>query len=352
MANQIRLLILGTGGMANTHAAEFAKIASVSLVAAVDLDAKFLAEFQENHQIENGFASLEAALLWGAFDAVANVTPDAVHYATTMQVLAAGKHILCEKPLATNAQDAEAMVLAAAEAGVVNMVNLSYRNVPALHQGAAMVRAGAIGAIRHFEASYLQSWLVQPAWGAWDQESQWLWRLSSAHGSKGVLGDVGIHILDFATYAANQAVAEVSCRLATFHKAPGDQIGAYKLDANDSAVLQITLENGALGTISATRFAAGHLNDLHLRIYGDKGGIEVCWHKNVSTLRACLSPDLESAEWQDVETPDVATIYEKFVLALQGKGRAEPDFSRGAALQTILDRAEESAARKSLSLAI
>jgi predicted dehydrogenase len=113
-----------------------------------------------------------------------------------------GKHVLCEKPLATRYPDALAMAEAAAEAGVVNMVNLSYRNVPALQAAARMVAEGAIGPVRHFEASYLQSWLTQPAWGDWKTESQWLWRLSTAHGSKGVLGDVGIHILDYATFIA------------------------------------------------------------------------------------------------------------------------------------------------------
>jgi predicted dehydrogenase len=88
----------------------------------------------------------DEALAWGEFDAVTNVTPDAAHYPTTMPLLAAGKHVLCEKPLATNAAHAEAMAEAAAvKAGVVNMVNLSYRNVPALQKAAQMVRDGAIG---------------------------------------------------------------------------------------------------------------------------------------------------------------------------------------------------------------
>ncbi|MEO6298701.1 MAG: Gfo/Idh/MocA family oxidoreductase, partial [Paracoccaceae bacterium] len=258
----VRILILGTGGMANNHADSFAKIPGVTLVAGIDTRPEQLKAFCDKHGIANGFASIGEALAWGEFDAVTNVTPDAAHFATTMPVLAAGKHILCEKPLATNEADADAMAAAAAKAGVVNMVNLSYRNVAALQAGAKMVRDGAIGTVRHFEASYLQSWLTQPAWGHWDKESQWLWRLSTKHGSKGVLGDVGIHILDFATFIAGQSVDEVSCRLATFHKAPGDQIGEYPLDANDSATMQVVLANGALGTVAATRFASGHLNDL------------------------------------------------------------------------------------------
>ncbi|KAF0174276.1 MAG: oxidoreductase domain-containing protein [Rhodobacteraceae bacterium] len=352
MAAPVRLLILGTGGMANNHAEKFKEIEGVTLVGGIDTRPDQLAAFCDRHGIAGRFGSIDAAIAWGQFDAVTNVTPDAAHYPTTLPFLAAGKHVLCEKPLATNEADADAMADAAAKAGVVNMVNLSYRNVAALQKAAAMVREGAIGQVRHFEASYLQSWLTQPAWGHWDRESQWLWRLSTKHGSKGVLGDVGIHILDFATFIAGQSATEVSCRLATFHKVPGDQIGEYPLDANDSATMQVVLENGALGTVAATRFASGHLNDLRLRIYGDKGGLEVSYENNVSRLRACLAPDLQAAEWHDVDAPVLASIYQRFIAAIRGEGVADPDFARGAALQRLLDRAEQSAGQGGLSLKV
>jgi predicted dehydrogenase len=214
------------------------------------------------------------------------------------------------------------------------------------------VRDGAIGTIRHFEASYLQSWLTQDAWGAWDKESQWLWRLSTAHGSKGVLGDVGIHILDFATFIAGQSVSEISCRLATFDKAPGGHIGENVLDANDSATMQVVLDNGALGTVAATRFATGHLNDLRLRLYGDKGGLEVQFEKTVSRLFACLEPDMKTADWHEVDCPAVPTIYQRFIAAIRGESAAEPTFARGAELQKMLDRAEQSAVQRGLSLTV
>ncbi len=339
----VRLLILGTGGMAKNHAAHFAAIPGVTLVAGVDTRPEPLAAFQAAHGIAHGFASLGEALAWGGFDAVTNVTPDAAHHATTLPLLAAGNHVLCEKPLATNAAHAEEMAEAARLAAVVNMVNLSYRNVAALQKAAAMVREGAIGEVRHFEASYLQSWLTQPAWGQWDREPQWLWRLSTAHGSKGVLGDVGIHILDFATFIAGLDAREVSCLLQTFDKAPEGRIGEYVLDANDSATLQLRLANGALGTVAATRFATGHLNDLRLRIFGLAGGLEVSFEKAESRLRACLGPDAQTATWTEIDCPPVPTIYQRFIAAIRGEGPCEPDFARGAGLQRLLDRAEASA---------
>ena len=352
MAAPVRLLIVGTGGMAKNHAEGFAAIPGVTLAGGVDTRPDQLAAFCAAHGIPNAFPSVQAALDHGGFDAVTNVTPDAAHSATTLPFLAAGKHVLCEKPLATSAADARAMADAAAAAGVVNMVNLSYRNVPALQQAAAMVRDGVLGAIRHFEASYLQSWLVQPAWGHWDRESQWLWRLSTAHGSKGVLGDVGIHILDFATFIAGLDVAEISCRLATFDKAPGGRIGDYVLDANDSATMQVTLSNGALGTVAATRFATGHLNDLRLRLYGTEGGLEVRFERGESHLAACRAPDLQTAAWHPVDCPPVPTIYQRFIAAIRGQGAAEPTFARGATLQAMLDTAEASAAEGARSLPV
>lgn len=335
----IRVLIVGTGGMANDHAEAYAKMGGVSLVAGVDTDPDRLADFCAKHDIPNGFASVEEAIAWGAFDAASNVTPDGVHRVTTLPLLAAGKHVLCEKPLAANAADADEMAQAAADAGVVNMVNLTYRNVPALIAAAKMVANGDIGEVRHFEAAYLQSWLTQAAWGDWKTESQWLWRLSTQHGSMGVLGDVGVHILDYATFVAGSDAASLSCRLTSFDKAEGNQIGEYPLDANDSMNMHMQLENGAVGVIHASRFASGHLNDLSLRIYGTKGGLDVRFEGWESRLRACTGDDLEATKWVDVPTPDVPTNYVRFIDAVRNAEQVFPDFRRGAALQAVLDLA-------------
>ncbi len=338
----VRVLIVGTGGMANAHAEAYAAMDGVAVVAGVDRNPDNLRTFSEKHGIARGFDSVIDAIAWGEFDAVSNVTPDAVHFPTTMPLLAAGKQVLCEKPLAISYGEAAQMARAAAAAGVVNMVNLTYRNVPAVMEAARMVGAGAIGDVRHFEASYLQSWLTQPAWGKWDEEAQWLWRLSSQHGSLGVLGDVGVHILDFMTFVAGSSTARMSCRLRTFDKAPGGQIGEYTLDANDSATMQVMLHNGAVGVVHASRMASGHLNDLQLRIFGTKGGLDVRWEKNHSILRACLAPDLSQAVWQDVPLPPVQTNYVRFIDAVRQGEQVLPDFARGAVLQQALDAAVES----------
>jgi predicted dehydrogenase len=321
-------------------------------VAGIDTNAERLAAFNAKHSIGEGFASVADALAWGQFDAVSNVTPDAVHYATTLPMLAVGKHVLCEKPLAANYPDAVEMAAAATKAGVVNMVNLTYRNGPALICAADMVANGAIGAVRHFEASYLQSWLTQPAWGEWTTEVQWLWRLSSAHGSLGVLGDIGVHILDFATLVAGAGASNVSCRLTTFDKAPGGRIGDYVLDVNDSFNMHLRLQNGAVGVIHASRMATGHFNDLRLRIFGTLGGLDVRYEDNVSSLRACTGKDMLTAVWRDVDVPAVQTNYERFIAAIRAGNQVLPDFARGAELQKVLDLAVQSNAEGSLDLAV
>jgi len=338
----IRVMIVGTGAMAHDHARAYAAMDGVELVAGVDPNAENLSQFVEEFAIPNAFSTLEDAIVWGAFDAVSNVTPDAIHYPTTMSLLATGKHVLCEKPLATNHAHAVEMADAAQTAGVVNMVNLTYRNVPALMHAAGLVAQGRIGDVRHFEASYLQSWLTQDAWGDWTRDPQWLWRLSSAHGSLGVLGDVGVHILDFATFAAGSQPATVSCRLKTFDKADGGKIGAYTLDANDSMTMQLALENGAIGVIHASRFASGHLNDLRLRLFGTKGGLDVRFEQGESRLSICEGESLKSGTWADVSFPDVVPNYTRFIEAINAGKPVVPDFSRGAMLQKVLDLAVKS----------
>lgn len=334
----MRILILGTGGMARQHATKFSEINGVTVVGGVDVDETKAKEFCKEYAIPNAFTSLDDALSWGEFDAVANVTPDAIHHPTTMQIIAANKHIFCEKPLAQNHAHAQEMTDTASAAGLVAMVNLTYRNVAQIHKARELVQAGEIGNVKHIEASYFQSWLVQDLWGAWDKEDQWLWRLSTEHGSNGALGDIGIHILDFAVFGACQDINNIYCRLHTFDKALGNKIGKYTLDANDSFAMSVSFDNGAIGTISATRFASGHINDLRVRIYGDKGGIEVNHRPDSSDIKVCLGDNVKKAKWTALKVDPVITNYQRFVDAVHAGKTAEPSFAHAARLQKALDQ--------------
>jgi predicted dehydrogenase len=337
-----RLLLLGTGGIAAHHVEEFAAIAECEFVACADPVPGRAAAFAEKHGIGQAFGSLEEAIAWGEFEAAVNATPDGAHMPTTLGLLGAGKHVFCEKPLAPSYPDAMRMVDAAERAGLINMVNLTYRNSPALQKARAMVAAGEIGDLRHVSADYLQSWLVGKYWGDWRTDEKWLWRLSRSHGSTGVLGDVGVHILDFATYCAGEGMASLYADLAIFPKAEGDRIGDYVLDVNDSIVITGRMLSGALATVTATRFATGHANDLVLTVSGTKGAIKVETDGKVSKLSACLGKDVDKNAWKAIETPPGKRNARRFADALISGLNGDPSFRRAADIQKLIDAAFES----------
>lgn len=335
----MRLGLVGTGLMATRHAEAFGRIDGVTLAAAIDINRDTADLFAQGHGFETSYGDLETALEDGNLDGLAIVTPDSTHFSLTMAALEAGLHVFCEKPLATNAADALRMSKRAEAAGLVNGVNLTYRNVSAVRRAREMIAAGEIGNVRHFSAAYLQSWLTQPAWGDWRTAPEWLWRLSERHGSLGVLGDVGIHILDFATYAIGSDVSALTARHKVFDKTETGQIGDYTLDANDSVAMTVELEAGALGVVHASRFASGHLNDLRLKIYGDRGGLAITNEGALGTLKVSADADMETATWVDVPLSPVPTNYERFAAAVASGPAMDPDFAQGAALQRVLDAA-------------
>jgi predicted dehydrogenase len=332
----VRLALLGTGRMADFHAERFREVANCQIVAAVDVDQARADAFCKQHGIPAAYTSLEDVLARTDIDAVSNVTPDAFHAALSIKCLQAGKHVLCEKPLALNYADARRMVAVANKSGLINMINLSYRDWSCIQGVAALLQRGGLGEMRHVEASYLQSWLPSKIWGDWRTTPTWLWRLSTLHGSKGALGDVGVHIIDFATYPVGH-ISSVYCRLKAFRKAPRDRVGEYVLDANDSAVLSIEFKNGALGTIHTTRWAGGHINRLYLKISGTRGSVEIDSERTTSGYRISVGKDLDKGLWKDVTAAPVPTMYKRFVNSILTGKQDQPDFSRGAEIQKILD---------------
>jgi predicted dehydrogenase len=332
----VRLALLGTGRMGDYHAERFRKVSNCEILAVVDVDRIRAEAFCKKHGIATAYTSLEEVLAREDIDAVSNITPDAFHAPLSIKCLKAGKHVLCEKPLALSYPDARRMVAVAQKTGLINMVNLSYRDWPCIQAVATLVRRGGLGEMRHVEASYLQSWLPSKIWGDWRTTPTWLWRLSSSHGSKGALGDVGVHIIDFATYPVGH-IASVYCRLKAFRKAPRDRVGEYVLDANDSAVLSIEFKNGALGTIHTTRWAGGHINRLYLKISGTKGSVEIDSERTTDGYRISAGKDLDKGVWKNVKALPVPNNYERFVKSILTGKQEEPDFARGAEIQKILD---------------
>ena len=331
-----RVAIIGTGGMANWHARYFKKTPGCRLVAGVDTHPGRLKAFTEAYGIPQAYSSTTELLAQSDIDAVAIVTPDPYHKAIALECIAAGKHLLCEKPLAINYPDAKAMADAARKAGVVNRVHFTYRNWSPLQRITQIVQSGKIGEIRHVEASYHQSWLVSKQWGNWRTSDNWLWRLSTEHGSKGTLGDVGVHILDFATFPVGP-IKELSCKLKTFRKAPRNRIGSYKLDANDSAILTVEFANGALGSIQTTRWMTGHLNRIFLKIAGTRGSLAFDSKLSETAYQICSGADIETDTWRTVEAKATPSIHARFIKSIRTGQPDQPDFARGAEIQKLLD---------------
>lgn len=198
---------------------------------------------------------------------VDNGGPNDAHAAPSIAAAKAGKHILCEKPLGRTAAESKKMRDAVMEAGVKNMVAFNYRFVPAIRQLRLLIESGALGKIYHFRAVYLQEWIMP------HYNTPMIWRLQKENAGSGALGDLGAHIIDLARYLVGE-VGSVAAMAKTFIKErpTGDgKMGTVTVDDAFASVLEF--ENGALGTVEATRFAAGRKNGQNLEINGEKGSV-------------------------------------------------------------------------------
>ncbi len=203
-----------------------------------------------------------------------------VHSEIAIAALVAGKHVLCEKPLANSVAEASAMAAAAESArghGVRSMVGFTYRRVPAVTLAAQLVADGRLGEIRQVRTVYLQDWLA-------DSDSPMTWRLDRAQAGSGALGDLGAHLVDIVQFVTGETLTRVSGTTRTFvHSRPvaGDPVGLSgtptsefgKVTVDDAALFTATLSGGGLATFEATRFATGRKNALRFEISGSRGAL-------------------------------------------------------------------------------
>jgi predicted dehydrogenase len=213
-------------------------------------------------------------------DLVDVCTPGHTHAEIAIAALEAGKHVLCEKPLANSVEEAEAMAAAAERAaaqGVRSMVGFTYRRVPAVALARQLVAEGRLGTIHHVRAQYLQDWIVDP-------QAPFSWRLDKAKAGSGALGDIGAHIIDLTQYITCDAIDRVSGRLRTFvdeRPLPSEHAGLSgtagtgtgKVTVDDAAVFLAEFRGGARGVFEATRFANGRKNAIRIEINGSAGSL-------------------------------------------------------------------------------
>jgi predicted dehydrogenase len=213
-------------------------------------------------------------------DVVDICTPGDSHADIAIAALAAGKHVLCEKPLANTAEEAERMAAAAqvaAVAGVRSMVGFNYRRVPALAHATRLIAEGRIGEVRHVRAQYLQDWIVDP-------EFPLVWRLRKERAGSGALGDLGSHVIDLLQHMTGEQLTGVSATQATFvterplptesgglSARAGEQRGQVTVD--DATAFTGRLEGGGLVVVEATRFATGRKNAMRIEVNGSRGSI-------------------------------------------------------------------------------
>jgi predicted dehydrogenase len=207
-------------------------------------------------------------------------TPGDTHAEIAIAALEAGKHVLCEKPLANSVAEAEAMVEAAAAAegrGIRAMVGFNYRRVPAVALARRLVASGRIGVVRHVRAQYLQDWIVDPSFPL-------VWRLQKDRAGSGALGDIGAHIIDLAQFVAGTTISGVSGLTETFVRerplpdassglAASGGTGTGAVTVDDAALFIARFESGALGSFEATRFASGRKNAMRLEVNGSEGSL-------------------------------------------------------------------------------
>jgi predicted dehydrogenase len=312
----------------------------------------------------------ESATDWRAvldrddIDIVDICAPGFMHAEIAIAALAAGKHVLVEKPLANTLAEAEAMAEAARKArarGVQSMVGFNYRRVPALVLARELIAEGRVGTVRHVRAAYLQDWLADP-------ESPMSWRLRREAAGSGALGDIASHAIDQVLFLLGDHITEVSGRTHTFTTHRPGAHGREEVTVDDAVWATLTLASGAIASVEVSRVATGQKNSLKLEIYGDRGSLlfDLEDLNELGFLDATVPvreqgfrrilvnepehpyvdawwPQGHIIGWEHTFTHEIRD----FLAAIGSGTEPSPSFDDGLAVQRILAAVEESSAAKS-----
>ncbi|WP_312173864.1 Gfo/Idh/MocA family oxidoreductase, partial [Microbacterium sp.] len=295
---------------------------------------------------------------------------------------AAGKHVLCEKPLANTVAEAASMTAAARTAfertGAVAMCGFSYRRTPALALARQLIEEGRIGEIRHVRAQYLQDWLSDP-------DSPHTWRLDRDRAGTGALGDIGAHSIDTAQWLAGQRITAVSAALRTFVESrprrssveglggrASDTADRLPVTVDDAVAFTAQFDGGALGVFEATRMATGRRNANRIEINGDRGSIAFDFERmnELEVYHAAQDPaqGFRRVQVTEAQHPYAGAWwpaghglgYEHLfthqavdvVRAVAGEHPVSPSFAEAAQVQRVLAAVESSAERDSIRTAV
>ena len=260
---EIGIGMLGYAFMGKAHSNAFRKIAYMTwppplmprLVAIAGRDESAVAGAAQRYGYERwttDWRDIVADPAIGLFD---NGGPNSLHAEPTIAAAEAGKHVLCEKPLGRDADESYDIWQRVAATGVKHLCAFNYRFVPAVRLAREMIDAGELGEIRHFRGRYLQDWGDDPSLDTW--------RFDATAAGSGALGDLGAHVIDLARFLVGE-ISTVSALVQTF-------LSGREVD--DAIEAAVSFENGAVGTIEATRFALGRRNAFQWEINGSKGSL-------------------------------------------------------------------------------
>ena len=299
-------------------------------------------------------------------------TPGDTHAEIAIAALEAGKHVLCEKPLANTVAEAEAMAAAAAaHPDLVAMTGFTYRRMPAIQLARRLVEQGRIGAVRHVRAQYLQDWLA-------DERAPWVWRVDREQAGSGALGDVGAHVVDLAQFVTGESLTGVSAMLETFvRERPvptslhglGGTVTAESpmrpVTVDDAAAFLGRLSGGGMAVFEATRFAWGRRNQIRLEVNGSSGSLAFDLEDMNGLLFFDATEPAETAGFRRIDVtqpghpyggswwpPGHALGYEHafihqvvdLVRGIAAHEHPAPTFADGMQVQRVLDAVERSAA--------
>lgn len=263
-----------------------------------DINAEVAAEAAKRFGFEKSSGDWRSVIEDPEIDIVDIATPNHLHAEIVVAAAKAGKHIICEKPLARDGAEAKTMYDAVTDSGIVHMVAFNYRRTPAVALAKKYILEGAIGDILNFRGTYLQDWSADP-------DSPLSWRFQKKIAGSGALGDIGTHVVDLARYLVGE-ITQVNTQLKTWITSRPIQSGTVDklgigaknvdgprgdVDVDDEVLSLLEFENGAIGSLEATRNAHGRNNFLTFEIHGTKGSIYFNYERR-DELQVAFANDL------------------------------------------------------------
>jgi predicted dehydrogenase len=277
--------VVGLGFIGPAHIEALRRLPDVEVIGLTDISAEVAKSRAEALGIAKGYASLDELLQDEEVDCVHICTPNFLHYEQSKKALLAGKHVVCEKPLATDIAQAEELVELAAQLGLVNAVHFNLRYYPLIRQMRTMREKGELGDVYSVQGSYLQDWLFLP--------TDYNWRLEpSQSGDSRAVADIGSHLLDLIEYITGLHITQVMADFNTIHKnrmKPKKAIATYSgklleasdyeavpINTEDYASILLRFDNGNTGVATVSQVSAGRKNRCTLEISGGNQTFNWC----------------------------------------------------------------------------